>query len=315
MSLHYPFLLRLANSNRTGGMQEREQDSSGWNDDPEPEEDYALDYAVNILLCLICGVLLVVMMYIGYRVYKIVKLKDKAMLGMIFFLNLELMSKVIFYAINAAFVSPAHRYDPDFDINPVVMIVTLVLPVQFLSIAIIINLRNWIYYHIKIGEMAFHSQKQELDRDENCFVDDYLVKLHRNMKKYVFWLDITTGGLIVIDLSSLIGITIYSSETCSSHLKVVELITGVVFGVLAVAFGATGILILSRLQQYFPMFYTENKSMILFATFGLMISLLCRAVIDNIRYFSTELDNLFSANINLFNTLMLIFCDVIPILF
>jgi len=98
------------------------------------------------------------MMYIGRRVYKIVKLKDKAMLGMIMFLNLELISKIMFYAINANGVSPKHRDDDDYEINPVLSITTLVMPVQFLSIAIIINLRNWIYYHIKIGEMAFHAQ-------------------------------------------------------------------------------------------------------------------------------------------------------------
>jgi hypothetical protein len=249
-------LFELATGTLVGGNSgEREEDSTGFRDDPDPDDDhdYALDYAVNIMLCIMCGLLLVVMMYIGYRVYKIVKLKDKAMLGMICFLNLELVSKIIFYSLNAATVSPAHRYDNDWHINPVVDIVTLVLPVQFLSIAIIINLRNWIYYHIKIGDMAFHSQKQEIHEDS--FVDDHLVKLHRNMKKYVFWLDITTGGLIVLDLGSLIGVTIYSSQTCSSHLKVVELITGVVFGVLAIIFATTGFYILSRLQKYFPEFH------------------------------------------------------------
>jgi len=70
-------------------------------DDKKTKEEKWHMFVLNITYACLCGVLLLLMIYIGYRVYKIVKLNDKVMLTMIFFLNLELLSKIFFYSMNA----------------------------------------------------------------------------------------------------------------------------------------------------------------------------------------------------------------------
>ena len=52
-----------------------------------------------IFMCLSC-IILCVMMYIGYRVYKIVKWNDIMILSMIIVLNLVLVSEIFFYVCN-----------------------------------------------------------------------------------------------------------------------------------------------------------------------------------------------------------------------
>ena len=79
-------------------------------------------------------------MFIGYKVYRIVKFNDKIILSMIFFLNLECLSLAIFYFVNGL-QDKLDTYDRDHD--PYILTIAIVLPVIFMSIAITINLRNW----------------------------------------------------------------------------------------------------------------------------------------------------------------------------
>lgn len=160
--------------------------------------------------------------------------------------------------------------------------------------------------------MAYHSQMQENDGNE---VDPYLVKLHKNVEKYVRWLNWVTLTLILLELSTMIYVTVYAVNTCTSNLKVAEIITGAVFTVLSILFGVFGFLILGRLKKYFREFYDENMNMILFATLGLSLSLLSRGLVDSIRYFSHDFSALLNQNETLFNTVLLIGCDLIPIFF
>ena len=74
-------------------------------------------------------------------------------------------------------------------------------------------------------------------------------------------------------------------------------------------------MILRRLKKYFKEFYDENKNMIIFATMGLTISLLIRGIIDNLRYFSVEVNKHIIENENIYNAFLLVFCDIIPICF
>lgn len=249
------------------------------------------------------------MLYIGYKVYKIVKFKDKSILSMIFFLNLEIMSKLIFYGNNAYLADP--NGSKDRKLNPVYDITSLIMPVVYLTIAIIINLRNWIYYHIKIGEMAFHSQYQV----RASLVDDYLVHLHRNRKKYERALDCTTNFLIVLCLFAIGGVAIYSSCTCLDHLASITMITGYVYACLGFSFGITGCFILRRLKIYFPQFYDENRKMIVIATYALTFTICLRGIVDLLNYYCMAFDDFTNNHVMIYNCFVLIFCDMVPICF
>ena len=69
----------------------------------------------------------------------------------------------------------------------------IVLPVVFLSIAVVINLRNWIYYLIKIGEMAY-LKDEKLQKFKNS---------HWNINA----LNIVTHAVITINLLFLVCLT------------------------------------------------------------------------------------------------------------
>lgn len=78
------------------------------------------------------------------------------MLYMIFTLMLEVLAKTWFYAINSY---DWHSYDFQTkkkwsDYNPGLMTLSSFLPVTLLSMGITINVRNWLYYYIKIQEMV-----------------------------------------------------------------------------------------------------------------------------------------------------------------
>ena len=97
-----------------------------------------------------------------------------------------------------------------------------------------------------------------------------------------------------------------------------ELVTGGLFTLYSFFFGITGFLILRRLKKYFPDFYAENKNMILFATLGLMISLLIRGILDLTKYQerANKQFNMEMADFeNVYNGVTLLICDIIPIMF
>lgn len=56
-------------------------------------------FKTDLTLVGVCFILLVYLIYILVKVFKIIKFKNKAILGMIFILCLEQMSKMLFYAV------------------------------------------------------------------------------------------------------------------------------------------------------------------------------------------------------------------------
>ena len=63
------------------------------------------------------------------------------------------------------------------------------LPVTFLSLAVVINLRNWIYYYIKIGEMVYLSDESI----EN-------IHFYTNSKRNISILNVFTHIMIIVNL-------------------------------------------------------------------------------------------------------------------
>jgi hypothetical protein len=91
----------------------------------------------------------------------ITKLKDKVILTLIFFLNLELLVVMLFYIEKTYQDYSTRCIDPrDISIiatiSPYSMFLTI-SPIAFLSVAILLNLRNWAFYFIKIGEIAYQA--------------------------------------------------------------------------------------------------------------------------------------------------------------
>ena len=174
------------------------------------------------------------------------------------------------------------------------------------------NFANRIYYYIKIGEMAYHHQA---NNSSILQIDPYLVKINNRAKRFIRYLNWITLVIILITVGSLVWVTIYAITDTLSELKEAEVITGTVFTTWACLFSIVGYFILKRLRYYFPEFHAENRKMIIFATCGLSLSLLTRGLIDNLRYFSETVSKHANDHENLYNSLLLILCDLIPISF
>tara|TARA_B110000285_G_C15001513_1_gene551655 strand:- start:835 stop:1056 length:222 start_codon:yes stop_codon:yes gene_type:complete len=56
-------------------------------------------FKTDVTLVAVCFILLVCLVWVLVGVFKIIKFKNKAILGMIFILCLEQMSKMLFYAV------------------------------------------------------------------------------------------------------------------------------------------------------------------------------------------------------------------------
>ena len=54
---------------------------------------------VDLTMLILCFLLLVYLIYILVKVFKIIKFKNKAIIGMIFVLCIEQLSKILFFSI------------------------------------------------------------------------------------------------------------------------------------------------------------------------------------------------------------------------
>ena len=87
------------------------------------------------------------------------------------------------------------------------------------------------------------------------------------------------------------------------------------FSILAILFAFTGYLIMRRLKKHFAEFYLENKWLLSSATMGLSMPLLVRGIVDNIRGFSQRFDDHVEQQQALYNCLLFVMADVVPIAF
>ena len=117
-------------------------------------ETELINFAVNTFFLVVSLLMFFGMTWVGFKVYKIVKFNDWIVLSMIFFLTLVTLSEVFFYAVN---LYEDSNVKPEDQTKQPIAIAAVILPIMTLVIAIGINLRNWVCYYIKIGEMAFHS--------------------------------------------------------------------------------------------------------------------------------------------------------------
>jgi hypothetical protein len=92
-------------------------------------------------------------------------------------------------------------------------------------------------------------------------------------------------------------------------------VSGFNFLILGLAFGITGHMTNMRLKFYFNEFYCENRKMLILATIGLSFPLILRGSLDLIRHYAPGADDYIDQNIKVYDTLLFLIGDVIPISF
>jgi hypothetical protein len=95
----------------------------------------------------------------------------------------------------------------------------------------------------------------------------------------------------------------------------ITFVAGGNFIILGLAFGLTGLMNNMRLKFFFNHFYSKNRAMLVFATLGLSVSMLLRGSLDLFRHFDPDFQELIGENIALYDSIIFIIGDVIPISF
>lgn len=119
-------------------------------------------------------------------VLKAVKYNDIFIGLMVLFLNLELIACLAFYVYSSkqdwdfrCFNQVALSCHDEFWYETPFVSTDIILSHIFIINAVLINLRNWYYYFIRIGEMAYHAQFESgLDESK---LDPYLEKLSKRV--------------------------------------------------------------------------------------------------------------------------------------
>ena len=146
------------------------------------------------------------------------------------------------------------------------------MPVTFFSIAITLNLNNWMFYYFKIGEMASHIDERAKNHAH-----------YGNLKRYSKILNCITGITIVmvsVPLTIIIVLDSLGKVDDDFMFKVIEIASGTVCVILGLAFGVSGFMNNRRLKKYFPDFFYEHKVMLVTASIGLSFSVLLRGILN-----------------------------------
>jgi hypothetical protein len=147
--------------------------------DPPIQHD-VIHLVCNLVMMVISLGILILMLYVGCKVYKIVKFNEKVISLLISMLCVTWLAKMIFYILNA-YMEYNHPGQKD---SPSILTVNI-LSVTGLTISITINLRNWMFYYIKIGEMAYHHQYADCENN-SVSGNWYLMHVHNYGKRYAY---------------------------------------------------------------------------------------------------------------------------------
>jgi hypothetical protein len=116
---------------------------------------------------------------------------------------------------------------------------------MFLSIAILINLRNWIYYLIKIKEAGDIIELNKEIRDSR---DEEIRDYHKKVKVYVRALDAWTLLIIVLTFIPLLIVLIQSFTTPDLNEDWSVIFTGVFYLCLGLSFAVVSLGIIRELK-------------------------------------------------------------------
>jgi hypothetical protein len=105
-----------------------------------------------IVLIVLSALFLITMMIIGLKVFKIVRYNDLSILLIIVILNLCVMSKIVFYSLNLyTLIHGPQGYK-------FTLLISFDSPMVLITCAIGMNMRMWVIFFIKIGNMALFQQ-------------------------------------------------------------------------------------------------------------------------------------------------------------
>ena len=82
-------------------------------------------------------------------------------LAMMFCFTMNMVTDVLFYSLNVYNFNYNLSDGDPLCINDEIFTWTECVYLTFFSMAVVINIRNWIYYFIKIGEMAKSEKKNK----------------------------------------------------------------------------------------------------------------------------------------------------------
>lgn len=164
-----------------------------------------------------------------------------------------------------------------------------------------LNLNNWAFYYIKIGEM---SQTSEEYRRRS--------KTDAMFKKVINFLTFVVMSVIFAYMCYLITIGVKYNETRKEQLFLIAGIGLVIGGNI---FLVMGILINFRIKDYFWDFYDENVKMLWAATLALSLPITTRGSIDLAREFNLDFDKWIRKNSMFYTPTFYILGDIFPLCF
>ena len=89
---------------------------------------------------------------------------------------------------------------------------------------------------------------------------------------------------------------------------------GIIFTILGLTFGISGILMLIRLKKFFNKFFVENLSMLVLAISGLSVPLILRGILNLIRHFSAAFEDWIMYNRIAYDVITFIL-EIMPVCF
>jgi len=184
-----------------------------------------------------------VLLGVLYKVTRVFKCSNVGVLRMLFFLSLAVLFKAIHFTAKTHSIAVSIAGGPDSSHSDSSLAVLAGLPVLFFQAAVILNLSNWVFYYVKIGELAQLAQGNtpafSVERSK-CVIDA------------VAFLFIATVLYIEIDETVLI---LNKQESGMSNTLLGLTRAGCIFIALGILFGLLGIMTLCTMKVHFKKFY------------------------------------------------------------
>ena len=202
---------------------------------------YTAYFRSFLTLAIMGGIIQICLLYITYRVAKIIRLKNMLILIMLIFMNLDITSKITLYALNADVYHQVLNGQKPINLGVILSTLVQLGPVAFFNTAILLNLDNWIFMYFKLGRLVDQMQGRPFDK-----------KREQQIKNIIHG----TIMLLIVTLYVLIGLITWmnvkykkvSIKTLSNGSAFVCICSGIVFGI-------TASMTNRRLRKHFNPFY------------------------------------------------------------
>ena len=116
---------------------------------PYKEEVDSVMVYLYAILSFISLLVLILLLIITYKVVKIIHCADKMLLGVLLFLDMTMITKMVFFLMNVYSL-----VDEKAEVSPYIGVFVSIAPIMFLAFAVILNISKWIYFHMIITSRA-----------------------------------------------------------------------------------------------------------------------------------------------------------------